>query len=218
MDTSTKKRVVIYGTGDMGIQVFNIIKHDKNIEVIGFLDFHSNKKGSLFLNHPVLGTENELSMLINDYQLDGGIAAIGNNKLRYEINQQLKNSGLEIIKAIHPKAFIDNADSIGNGTILEMGTYIHPEAIVGEGCFICCGAVVAHNSRVGNYVVLAGGSIFGSRVEIGDYSLIGVGANISPYISIGKNVLVGTGAAVVKNLPDNVVAAGVPAKILRENN
>ena len=37
------------------------------------------------------------------------------------------------------------------------------------------------------------------------------------YVSIGRNVIVGTGAAVVKSLPDNVIAAGVPAKILRKN-
>ena len=68
-----------------------------------------------------------------------------------------------------------------------------------------------------DYALIAGGVVFGSRVSIGSHSLIGVGANISPYISIGKNVIVGTGSAVIKNLPDNIIAAGVPAQILREN-
>ena len=218
MNSISKKKIVIYGTGDMGIQVFNIIKHDKNINVVGFLDFDPNKKGSNFLNRPVLGTENEMSELIKEYELDGGITALGNNKLRHEINKKMKKNDLELMQAVHPDAFIDNISHIGDGTIVEMGAYIHPETVIGEGCFICCGSVVAHNSTVGNYVLLAGGVIFGSRVKVGDHSLIGVGVNISPYVSIGGNVLVGTGAAVVKDLPDNVVAAGVPAKILRENN
>ena len=218
MSNNSKKKIVIYGCGDMGLQTYNILKHDKSYQVIGFLDDNPENKGCKFLSYPIFGDYSVLKNLKNKYGVVCGIATIGNNKIRSNKILQMREEGLSIVKAIHPQAFIDKADHIGDGTVVEMGAFIHPEAIIGDGCFICCGAVVAHNSTVGNYVLLAGGSIFGSRVEVGDYSLIGVGANISPYISIGKNVIVGTGAAVVKNLPDNVVAAGVPAKILRKNN
>ncbi len=43
-----------------------------------------------------------------------------------------------------------------------------------------------------------------------------VGAAIQPHVAIGRNVVVGVGAAVVSDLPDNVVAVGVPAKVIKE--
>ena len=218
MKTEAKKRVLIYGCGDMGIQTYNILKHDNSIQIIGFLDDDSNKKEKIFIDdYPVLGTFEEIKRIKSKYNISHGIVTVGDNKIRSKKTSQMKNEGLTIITAIHPNAFIDNVEKIGEGTIVEMGAFIHPETIIGKGCFVCCGAVVAHNSKVGNYVLLAGGVIFGSRVKIGNYSLIGVGASISPYITIGENVLVGTGASVIKDLPNNVIAAGVPAKILREN-
>lgn len=217
MEEKQVKRIVIYGCGDMGIQTYNILKHDKSYKVAGFLDDNTEKRGALFLGYPVFGDHSALPELHRDQNIEYGIATIGDNRIRSGKIRLMRKAGLQIATAIHPQAFIDSPESIGEGTVVEMGAFVHPETVIGEGCFVCCGAVVAHNSSVGDYVLLAGGCIFGSRVVIGDYTLVGVGANISPYVTIGKNVLIGTGAAVVKDLPDNVVAAGVPAKILREN-
>lgn len=52
-------------------------------------------------------------------------------------------------------------------------------------------------------------------VTIGNDVWIGGGTTILPGISIGNNVVIGAGSVVTKNLPDNVVAAGNPAKIIK---
>ena len=43
-----------------------------------------------------------------------------------------------------------------------------------------------------------------------------MGATICPGVTIGKNSIVAAGAIVTKDVPDNVVVAGVPAKIIKE--
>ncbi len=55
--------------------------------------------------------------------------------------------------------------------------------------------------------------IFG-RIEIGNNVQIGSNVIILPNVSIGDNVIVGAGAIVTKNIPDNSVAAGVPARVI----
>ena len=209
------KKTIIYGCGDMGIQTYNILKHDSLVEIIGFLD--DDKINSTFIGLPVFGNMNEINNIRKIHKVTHGIVTIGDNKIRNNKTEALIEKDMKILSAIHPQAFTDNVMGIGFGTIVEMGAYIHPETIVGNGCFICSGSVIAHNSVVEDYALIAGGVVFGSRVKIGSYSLIGVGASISPYVTVGKNVIVGTGSVVIKNLPDNVIAAGVPAKILREN-
>ena len=217
MTTKNRKNIVLYGCGDMGFQTYNILKHNANYEVVGFLDDNLNNKGKSFLELSIYSDSDELPKLIDEHKIEGGIATIGNNKIRYGKNQILKAAGLQIITAIHPQALIDSPEHIGEGTIAEIGASIHPGAIIGEGVFLGGGSLVAHGSMVGKYSLIAGGVIFGGGVKVGDFTLVGVGASLSPYVTIGNNVLIGTGAAVTKNLPDNVVAVGVPARILREN-
>lgn len=56
---------------------------------------------------------------------------------------------------------------------------------------------------------------FGSPVAIGDNVWIGGNAVINPGVNIGNNVVIASGAVVTKDVPDNVVVAGVPAKVVR---
>lgn len=56
-----------------------------------------------------------------------------------------------------------------------------------------------------------------NRPTIGDNVTIGTGAKVLGGITVGNNVTIGANAVVTKSLPDNVVAAGVPAKIIRTN-
>lgn len=51
--------------------------------------------------------------------------------------------------------------------------------------------------------------------EIGDNCYIGVGVTILGPIKIGKNVTIAAGAVVNKDVPDNAVVAGVPAKVIK---
>ena len=52
-------------------------------------------------------------------------------------------------------------------------------------------------------------------VEIGDNVWIGTGARILPGVSIGANTIVGAGSVVIRSLSGGVVAAGIPAKVIR---
>jgi len=52
-------------------------------------------------------------------------------------------------------------------------------------------------------------------IEIGDNCYISTGVTILGPVRIGNNVTIGAGAVVTKDVPDNAVVAGVPAKIIR---
>lgn len=52
-----------------------------------------------------------------------------------------------------------------------------------------------------------------AQIKIGDNVYIGQNALIMPGVTIGSNVIIGAGAVVTRNIPDNVVAVGVPATV-----
>lgn len=57
---------------------------------------------------------------------------------------------------------------------------------------------------------------YGIEITIGDNVWLGGNVVVLPGVHIGNNVVVGAGSVVTKDLPDNVIAAGNPAKIIRE--
>jgi maltose O-acetyltransferase len=56
------------------------------------------------------------------------------------------------------------------------------------------------------------------RVQVGKRTFIGAGSVILPGVTIGDNVIVGAGSVVTHDIPDNCVAAGNPARIIKSTN
>ena len=52
--------------------------------------------------------------------------------------------------------------------------------------------------------------------SIGDYVTVGAAANILPGVKIGRNAIVGASALVTKDVPENKVVMGIPARIIRD--
>jgi len=62
---------------------------------------------------------------------------------------------------------------------------------------------------------LAPGATVGGNVEIGEFSAISLGASVIQRVRIGSHSVVGAGALVLRDLPDRIVAFGVPAVVVR---
>ena len=55
-----------------------------------------------------------------------------------------------------------------------------------------------------------------SEIRIGNDVWLGANVTILPGVTIGDNVIVGAGAVVTKDIPDNSLAVGVPARVVKE--
>ncbi len=97
---------------------------------------------------------------------------------------------------------------VGGGTKFGyggIGVVIHARAVLGKNCSIAPNVTIGGKSRWYEVPV------------IGDNVHISGGAKILGPIRIGNNVTIGANAVVVKDVPDNCIVAGVPAKIIKTN-
>jgi len=103
--------------------------------------------------------------------------------------------------------------SIGANTCIDRGTLT--DAIIGEGTKINNLVHIAHNVIIGkNCIINASASIHGS-VRIGDDVWIAPGARIRDWKKVGKGAVVGMGAVVVKDVDENDVVTGIPARSMK---
>ena len=61
-----------------------------------------------------------------------------------------------------------------------------------------------------------GGACYAKKVTIGDNVWVGAGVHINPGVTIGANSIIGSGSVVTKDIPENVIAVGVPCKEIRK--
>lgn len=90
--------------------------------------------------------------------------------------------------------------------------------IIGRGTKIDSYCHIGHNVVIGKHCDIRAKAMFAGSVTLKDYVTIAPGTNIMNGVTIGKNSFVGLGATVIKDVPDNVIVAGVPAKELRAND
>ena len=107
------------------------------------------------------------------------------------------------------------------------GIEIHPGAAIGKGLFIDhgMGVVIGETAEIGdNCTIYQGVTLGGTGKEhgkrhptLGDNVLVGSGAKILGPFRVGDNARVAAGAVVLKEVPDNATAVGVPARLVRIN-
>lgn len=147
------------------------------------------------------------------------IVTIANQgEVRLNIHKKLESFGLIPILAVHPTSFIADNASVGDGCQVLADAAICARASVGVASIINTSATIEHECVLGNGVHIATGAKLSGGVEVRDFSFIGTGAIILPRVHIGKRTIIGAGSVVTGNIPDNVVAYGNPAKVIRDND
>lgn len=142
------------------------------------------------------------------------LLTIGSNTIRKRVAETIV---ARYITAIHPSAQISKRAVLGHGTVVMANAVINSEAQIGVHAIINTSASIDHECRIGDYCHISPNATLSGAVSVGDGSHIGAGTTLLPGVSIGKNAIVGAGSVVIKNVPDNVVVAGCPAKFIKEN-
>lgn len=138
------------------------------------------------------------------------VLAIGDNAARRKL---ASGARCRFASVVHPSAVVDLTVSLGAGSVVFAGAVIQPDTAIGGHAIVNTGASIDHDCVLGEAVHVAPGTRLAGNVTLGDEVFLGIGAVVVPGIAIGARTTVGAGAAVVTDLPPDVVAVGVPARV-----
>jgi len=210
-----KNKLLIYGASGHGKVIIDIVEKESRHEIVGFIDDDFTLQGQDFCGYSILGGFDLLNKaLYHDCKL---ILAIGDNRVRKNLCKKLKDLGYELARAIHPSSQIARDVSIGSGTVIMANAVVNSGTKIGGNVIINTGATIDHDCIIGDYVHISPGGHLAGNVKVGELSHIGIGASVIQEVSIGKNSIIGAGAAVIHDIPNNVIAAGVPAEIIKQH-
>ena len=107
------------------------------------------------------------------------------------------------------------------------GIEIHPGAKIGKGLLIDhgSGVVIGETAEIGDYCLLYQGCTLGGTGKdhgkrhptLGNNVMVGAGAKILGPFKVGDNAKIAANAVVLKEVPPNSTAVGVPARIVKQN-
>jgi len=208
--------MLIIGAKGFAIEILEILHQNKYQKDIAFYDDVScDVSGKLYDKFKIIKNEIEAK----DFFLKNAPAftiGIGDPKLRFKMYKKFKNISGALTSTIRDYSDIGHYDTnIHIGCNILSGVKVSNNVSIGKGCIIYYNSIIAHDCLIGDFVEISPSVNILGRVEISSLTHIGANATILPNIKIGKNSIIGAGSVVINDIPDNVLAVGVPAKIIK---
>ena len=171
------------------------------------------------LGHPIAGKDSgEPETVIGDN------AVIRSHTVIYAGNKIGDNFQTGNGVNIRENNIIGDNVSIGTKTVMEHNVKIEDNVRIHSSVFIPEHTILRKDCWIGPCVVITNAKYPKSEytknnligVEVGEKARIGANATLLPGVKVGKNSLIGAGSVVTKDVPENVVVAGNPAKITKK--
>ena len=209
--------VVIVGAGGFGREVLEIFKDQNRVSrqwnILGFIDENTEIHGKAINGYPVLGG---LDWIQAHKEIDlSCVVTIGDSRTRKEMVEKLAETSVQFCNAIHPSVIMSDSVSLGKGVIICAGSILTVNIVIGDHVHINTNTTIGHDAIIKDYcTVTATVKITGNTV-LNEGVFMGTAAIMIPGVTIGSWTTIGAGAVVINDIPEKVVAVGMPAKAIK---
>ncbi len=183
--------------------------------LLGFVENDPELLGKIVNGYPVLGRDEELATHPDAYT----VCAVGAAKVRRRIIDKVKSlsPSQKYATLIDPSVEKSALVKIGEGSIICAHCLLTVNIEIGSHVIINLDCTVGHDAIIEDFVTVYPSANISGITRIGEGSELGTGMQIIQGKTVGRNSIIGAGAVVVKDIPENCVAVGAPAKPIKAN-
>lgn len=212
----------IYGAGGLGREVLELAKQIESVE---------KKWSEILFVADLRETFNEVKEVNGKKVIDFEVAmqrfksdeiqfvvAVGEPAVRRLLFEKIKTRGYFCSTLIHPDVHIPETTELAEGVVVQTQAVISCNVKIGENTFIQNTATVGHDTIIGKHDVISANTAIAGHCMIGDQVYIALNVPVKEETRIGDNSIIGMGAVVLRDIPENVIAMGNPARPIKNKN
>jgi len=207
------RSLLVLGTKLLAEELIDLVSDIDGYQIAGFVENMDPDRCRETLEGLPIYWVDDIAGLADSHWAVCGISTT----LRSRFVEQVEPYGVKFATLIHPSARVSSRSRLGDGTIVNPGVIIASNTQLGRHVFVNRGTLIGHHTRIGDYVTIQPGANIAGVCRIGEATYVGMGAVVIDHVTIGAHSVVGAGAVVTKDVPDNVLVVGVPARIVKEN-
>lgn len=207
------RELIIVAAGGLTRELLAPLRATGRYCPVGILDDDPDRAGVSLRGVPVLGPVEQ----IKAHPAPAVLVAIGRGRTRHEVVERLADLGVvegRYATVIDPSVTVPRSCVIGPGSIILAGTVLTADVTVGRHVVIMPNVTLTHDDVVEDFATLCAGASLGGGVRIGSAAYLGMNAAVREQRVVGAGAVIGMGAAVITDVPDDEVWAGVPARRL----
>ena len=145
------------------------------------------------------------------------ILGIGGPAIRKMLADKFISMGGSLFSVVSSTSRVGKYNTfLGNGINIMHNVFISNNVSIHKGSLINASASIHHDVEIGEFSEIGPLAVILGNVNIGNYNFIGANSKILPSVTLGDNVIIGSGSVVTENIPENSLAVGTPARVIRK--
>ncbi len=204
-----KRKLVIFGAGDIAQLAHYYFTHDSNYEVVAFTVDRAYLTEPRFCGLHVVPFEdvaNAYPPAEHDFFVALSYAKL--NELRRDKFNEAKKLGYKLASYVSSHATMLNEGRIGDNCFILEDNTIQPFASIGDNVTLWSGNHIGHHAVIQDHNFLASHIVVSGGVVIGEACFIGVNVTLRDHISIGAKSVIGAGALILGDVAPGGVYIG----------
>lgn len=209
MTKAKTKKLVIFGTGEIGVLAHFYFTHDSEYEVVAFASDDALVEDKTFQGVPWVPLS-QMSNIYPPHRFDVHVALSFKkfSQTRADKYYAVKKLGYHLPSYVCSKAVTWPDLSIGDNCFILENQTIQPTVKIGSNVMIWSGNHLGHRGVIQDHTYISSHVCIAGYVNIGRHCFLGVNATIKDFVKIGEKVFIGMDASVVKDIPDGAVVVG----------
>jgi acetyltransferase EpsM len=208
-----RRSVLILGSYAFAEEVDDLISEVAEWQTAGFVENFDRSRCNTRLNGKPIFWVDDLRTVGRGHHL---ICAIGTTK-RQSYIEQVEPTGLPFATLVHPSARVPATSYIGVGAIVSAGVIVAAQSEIGSHTILNRGVMIGHHTRIGRCVTVSPGANIAGKCVIEDGCYVAMGAIVLDGRRVGRGSVVAAGSLVTRDVPENVLVMGSPARISKES-
>lgn len=142
---------------------------------------------------------------------------IGEPTTREKLFKKIKADNIETPVLIHPDVHVPETTNIGEGVIIQSSCFISVGVNIKDYVYIQPKCAIGHDCVLNEGCIISSFDSIAGAVEIGKCTYIGMSSSVRELVKIGNYSVIGMGSVVFKDVPDEVIVMGNPARVMKKN-